>query len=704
MKAKLKTSGGENEYLLSKDQRYLNRELSWLQFNRRILEEATDPSNPLLERLNFFCIGLTNLDEFFEIRVAAIKQQIEAKALLEYPDGMSPFECLGAIRSFVRELIAQYRQCWIEDLLPALKTNGIYIIKPYELPDYYQQWLRSLFQKEILPLLTPMVLDPAHPCPLIPNKAVAILLYGKFPPNRPGGRSLLRWAIVTIPHTLPTLIELPTQDRTHQYVFIYELVKWAVPELFPGVKINGTWLFRVTRNSELYVREDEYESLLAAVEIGIRNRRRGAVVRVETERGISQQCRRKLQKITKVDEEDIYEIEAPLDPLALRDLYNPARFPSLCFKPFVPSVAPRLRGRPDIFAAIKEGDILLHHPYESFESVIQLLEQAAQDPNVFLIKQTLYRTGGDPRIIQPLKDAAMAGKQVTVIVELKARFDEEENMRWAKELQELGANVIYGVLGLKVHCKMLLIVRRESNGLQRYVHISTGNYNPKTAFLYTDLGLMSADPRLGEEVAHLFNVMTGLCGYRKGQVLLAAPFELHERFLDLINRERYNALKGLPARIIAKMNGLTEPSIIDALYQASEAGVKIDLIVRGICCLRPGVPGLSSKIEVRSIIGRFLEHARIYYFENAGQPELYVGSADWMPRNLFRRIETVFLIQDDFLRTRIINEILMTQLKDNKRTRLLQPDGSYLRIRPAPGELAIDSQQEFLQSAIEQVK
>lgn len=683
--------------------RYLNRELSWLEFNKRVLEEASDPRNPLLERLNFFCIASSNLDEFFEIRVAGIKQQIEARATLIYPDGLTPSECLEAIRKEVRLIIQRQDACWAE-LHQLLSQEGVRILRPEQLSQSELCTLRQRFYQEIEPVLSPIALDPAHPCPLIPHKVLCLLILGRFPASLKETRKRRRWALLTLPRSLPRLIELTADQKEDRYVLLCDIVRWFLPEILPGVQILGSWFFRVTRNSELYVKEDDQESLLEAVEREIRRRLRGAVVRVETESGIPEMAKARLAQLTGVDPLDIYELNSPLEPEGLRKLYRPERFPTLCFRSFVAPESPRLKGREDIFAAIREADILLHHPYENFDSVLRLLQQASRDPDVIAIKQTLYRTGGDPAIIKPLKEASQTGKHVTVVVELKARFEEEENVRWARELQEVGAQVIYGVLGFKVHCKMLLIVRREQDGIRRYLHLSTGNYNPKTSQQYADLGLLTCNPQFGAEAARLFNVMTGLCSYRPGSILMVAPFTLHTRMIELIRREIKHAKEGLPARIIAKVNALVEPTLIDALYEASQAGVQIDLIVRGICCLRPGVKGLSENINVRSIVGRFLEHARIFYFHNAGQPEVYIGSADWMPRNFFYRIETVFPIFDGLLKERIVHQILHLQLRDNFRARILQPDGTYLRLHPKEGEPIIDSQEELLKAALESAK
>ena len=678
-------------------QRYLNRELSWLEFNQRVLEEARDPANPLLERVKFLAITGSNLDEFFEVRVAGLKQQVASGARVRSPDGLTPDACLRAIARRVRRMVDEQGRCWREELVPALDREGIRFLDPARLEGADRAWLDAFYRAEVRPVLTPLAIDPAHPFPRLQNKSLNLVAQVRRPRRR---RLRYQLTVVQVPRVLPRLVQLPREDGGADYVFLGRLIAHYLPDLLAGETIAGAWLFRVTRNSELYVDEQDSPNLLEAVETEVHNRLKGAAVRLEVEDGCPREITRELLEMLHLGEADLYRVQGPLNPARLMMLCEGPRAPELRDPPFVPPVAPALREEPDLFAAIRAGDVLLHHPYESFESVVDFLQQAAADPRVLAIKQTLYRTGGDARIIGALMDAVKNGKQVTAVVELRARFDESNNIRWARQLEDAGVHVIYGVVGYKIHCKTTLVVRRDDDGIRRYLHLGTGNYNPTTARLYTDLGLLTCRPELGEDVTDLFNLITGLCEFRGTRRLLVAPHQMHPRFLELIRRETEHARRGLPARIIAKMNALVVTEIIEALYEASQAGVQVDLIVRGICCLRPGVPGLSENIRVRSIVGRFLEHSRIFYFENACRPEVYVGSADWMPRNFFKRIEVVFPIEDGRLRERIITQILGLQLADNVKARELLPDGTYRRVAPRPGEPRLNSQEELLRQAL----
>lgn len=678
-------------------QRYLNRELSWLEFNQRVLEEARDPANPLLERVKFLAITGSNLDEFFEVRVAGLKQQVASGARVRSPDGLTPDACLRAIARRVRRMVDEQGRCWREELVPALDREGIRFLDPARLEGADRAWLDAFYRAEVRPVLTPLAIDPAHPFPRLQNKSLNLVAQVRRPRRR---RLRYQLIVVQVPRVLPRLVQLPREDGGADYVFLGRLIAHYLPDLLAGETIAGAWLFRVTRNSELYVDEQDSPNLLEAVETEVHNRLKGAAVRLEVEDGCPREITRELLEMLHLGEADLYRVQGPLNPARLMMLCEGPRAPELRDPPFVPPVAPALREEPDLFAAIRAGDVLLHHPYESFESVVDFLQQAAADPRVLAIKQTLYRTGGDARIIGALMDAVKNGKQVTAVVELRARFDESNNIRWARQLEDAGVHVIYGVVGYKIHCKTTLVVRRDDDGIRRYLHLGTGNYNPTTARLYTDLGLLTCRPELGEDVTDLFNLITGLCEFRGTRRLLVAPHQMHPRFLELIRRETEHARRGLPARIIAKMNALVVTEIIEALYEASQAGVQVDLIVRGICCLRPGVPGLSENIRVRSIVGRFLEHSRIFYFENACRPEVYVGSADWMPRNFFKRIEVVFPIEDGRLRERIITQILGLQLADNVKARELLPDGTYRRVAPRPGEPRLNSQEELLRQAL----
>jgi polyphosphate kinase len=503
-------------------------------------------------------------------------------------------------------------------------------------------------------------------------------------------------AVVQLPRILPRMINLPRVDGRQDYVYLGGLIGHHLADLFPGTKILGYWPFRVTRNSELYIDEEETANLLKAVETELHNRRKGDAVRLEIDHQCPELVRDVLLKTLRLGEDDLYLIDGPLNPTRLMTLYEGDHSPELRDPPFVAPVAATLRDRPDVFAAIRERDILLHHPYENFDSIVNFLEQSASDPDVLAIKQTLYRTGGDPRIIGALENAVKNGKQVTAVVELRARFDEANNISWARQLEEAGVHVVYGLVGYKIHAKSCLVVRREGHNIKRYVHLSTGNYNPTTARLYTDLGLLTCRADFGEDATNFFNLLTGICQFQGMRKLLVSPFELHDRLLQMISREVQNAKQGLPARIILKVNSLAEPRVIEALYRASDAGVKIDLIVRGICCLRPGLKGISENITVRSIVDRFLEHSRIYYFENACQPQLFISSADWMPRNFFRRIELAFPIEDGVLRERLINEVLAVSLTDNTKARFLRSDGTYQKVAPAKNQKPRRSQSEFM--------
>ena len=654
---------------------FLNRELSWLEFNQRVLDEALNPATPLLERVKFFCIVSSNLDEFFEVRVAGLKQQIESDVVERSVDGRTASETFRAIAKRAHAMVAQQYECWNEELVPALQRNGIRFLDVPELVEADREWIGRFYRTEVLPVLTPLGIDPAHPFPQLLNKSLNIVL--ELEAKRAGRREK-RLAVVQVPRLLPRLIKLPRDDGRQDYVFLGQIIKHHLPDLFQGTRILGHWLFRLTRNSELYIDEEEIANLLKAVENELHNRRKGDAVRLEVERGCPHELTSALLRRLRLTEDDLYEIDGPLNPSGLMHICKGDHSPELRDPPFVAPAAKALQGKPDVFAAIRERDILLHHPYESFSSVVEFLEKAAADPKVLAIKQTLYRTGGDTRIVGALMNAVRNGKQVTAVVELRARFDEANNIQWARQLEEAGVHVVYGLVGYKIHAKVLLVVRRDPDGIRRYVHLATGNYNASTAKLYTDAGLFTCKPSFGEDATNLFNLLTGICQYQGSQKFLVAPFDLHDRILKLIARETGHARQGLPARIIAKVNSLVDERIIAALCEASQAGVKIDLIVRGICCLRPGLPGVSENISVRSIVDRFLEHHRIYFFENSAQPEVFLSSADWMPRNFFRRIEVAFPIEDGILRDRVINDLLAVTLEDNVKARHLQTDGNYV--------------------------
>ena len=671
---------------------YINRELSWLAFNRRVLEEAQDHSQPLLERVRFLGIVTSNLDEFFEVRVAGIKQQIEHESDDAGPDGMSARQTFDAIRQDVLKMIEDQYLLWNDELLPALGKHGVYLHDFKTLNKHDQAWATNYFREEVFPVLTPLAVDASHPFPQLQNKSHNLFLLLKRP-ERPNENL---HAVVAIPRVLPRLVRIPhpKTDEWH-YILIQNLIQNHIHDLFPGLKVEEVYGFRITRNSDLYIDEEEAENLLRTIEDELRKRARGNAVRLEIEHGCPADMRQVLLEIFKLGEDDIYPVNGPLNFLHLMPLASIDALASLRDKPYVPIVSHILPAGCDYFRIIRQRDVLLHHPYQSFSSVVEFLEHAASDPAVLAIKMTLYRTSGNSPIVQSLIDAAESGKQVTVLVELRARFDEANNIVWARQLEEAGVHVVYGLVGLKTHCKVLMVVRRDEDRLRHYLHLGTGNYHPSTARFYTDLSLFTADHDLGEEVAMLFNTLTGLSEFTGVKQLLVAPFQMHDLFLKLIRHERDLARQGKEARIIVKLNSLVEESMIAALYEASQAGVKIDLIVRGICCLRPGVKGVSENIRVISIVGRFLEHSRIFYFGNGGKPKVYLGSADWMPRNLFRRVEVVFPVLDPGLAKRIIDVILPAYLSDCVKARVLGSDGVYRRAVCPPGQEPTQAQLTF---------
>ncbi|MGA2748318.1 MAG: polyphosphate kinase 1 [Verrucomicrobiota bacterium] len=678
--------------------RFFNRELSWLEFNQRVLEEARDPANPLLERLKFFCITSSNLDEFFEVRVAGLKQQIESGVVRRSPDGLTPAETLRAVQERIRRMVHDQYVCWREQLAPDLEREGIRFLKPAQLGAGDLAWLENFYRGEVRPVLTPLAIDPVHPFPQLLNKSLNIIVQVEMKTGRDNLRHL---AVVQAPRVLPPVVQLPREDGRRDYVFLGQVIGHFLGDLFPGTKIRGYWHFRVTRNSELYIDEQDSGNLLKAVENELHNRRKGDAVRLEADHDCPESIRKALLGTLRLTEDDLDLVDGPLYPARLMALYEGDHSAHLRDAPFAAPPTASLRRATDLFAAIRKGDILLHHPFESFDTVVEFLEKAARDPAVLAIKQTLYRTGGDTRIVGALMEAAANGKQVTAVVELRARFDEANNIQWSRRLEEAGVHVVYGLVGYKIHCKMSLVVRKEGGRIRRYVHLSTGNYNATTARLYTDVGLLTCRPDFGEDATNVFNLLTGIGHYQPTKKLLLAPFELHRRMLSLIERETENARRGRRARIIAKMNALLDGEIIQALYRASQAGVRIDLLVRGICCLRPQVPGVSERITVRSIVDRFLEHSRLFYFENAGRPEYWVGSADWMPRNFFRRIEAIFPIEDPALRRRVKHELLGLPLADNVNAWFLQADGIYRRAA-ANGDPPLRSQVEFIRRATRQ--
>ena len=676
---------------------FFNRELSWLEFNQRVLDEALDPAVPLLERVKFLGITHSNLDEFFEVRVAGLKQQIESEGVHRTPDGLTASECLRVVTRRVRTLVREADRCWSEDLKPALESQGFGFLKPGMLEETDRQWLSAYYQEKVYPVLTPLAVDPSHPFPQLLNKSLNLITRIRTPEGRDPGAT--RLAIVQVPRVLPHLVRLPRLDGRRDSVFLSDLIGANLAGLFGVPKVDDWWLFRVTRNSELYIDEEEVSNVRLAVEAELHNRRKGEAVRLEVSADCPEEIRRELLATLGLEAHDLYAIEGPIAPGRLMAIVEGDHSPELRDVPFVAPGVEGLQEGADVFETLRRGDLLLHHPYESFDGVLQFLQQAAADPRVLAIKQTLYRTGGDRRIVGALMDAVKNGKQVTVVVELKARFDEANNIAWSRRLEEAGVHVVYGVVGYKVHAKVCLVVRRDDDGIRRYVHLGTGNYNPSTARLYTDLSLLTCRPDVGEDATTLFNLLTGVCQHRPTRQLILAPFELHQRVQTLIRRETDHARAGLPARIVAKMNALVDEETIGSLYEASQAGVEIDLIIRGICCLQPGVPGRSERIRVHSIIDRFLEHSRIWSFDNAGNPSVFVTSADWMPRNFFKRIEVAFPILDGRIRDRVLNEILRESLTDTAKVRQLQPDGSYRRSRQAATTDARRSQSRFMDLA-----
>ncbi|MGF1677931.1 MAG: polyphosphate kinase 1 [Candidatus Methylacidiphilales bacterium] len=676
---------------------FMNRELSWLEFNQRVLEEALDPSTPLLERVKFLCIVSSNLDEFFEIRVSGIRQLIDSHRNDPGPDGLSSQETFDRIHERVTTMMQEQYRLWSEELLPALEENHIRFLAMNELSEDDRQWAERFFHDEVFPVLTPLAIDPSHPFPHILNKSLNIIVVIE---GLEGADD--RYAIVQVPRVLNRLITLPHRPaQHHDFLFLSRLIMEHVQTLFPGVKVKGAHPFRVTRNSDLYIDEEEALNLLRSIEEELRNRNKGNAVRLEVEQGCPAEVRFYLQQKFRLNRKDMYVSEGPMNLVRLMPLTDLDTHPSLKAPAWSPVTAQALRDEPDFFEVIRQQDILLHHPYESFGSVVDFVEYAATDPKVLAIKMTLYRTSGDSPIVKALIDASNRGKQITVLVELKARFDEANNISWARRLEDAGVHVVYGLVGLKTHCKTLLVVRRDDDRIRHYCHLGTGNYHPKTARLYTDLGLLTTRPELTSEVAALFNAMTGMSYQPQFSKLLVAPFQMRDRFVEMIRREAEHARHGRPGRIFAKMNSLVDLSIILELYQASQAGVKIDLMIRGICCLRPGLEGVSENITVKSIVDQFLEHSRIFYFHNHGQDEVYLGSADWMTRNLSRRVEVIFPVEDPRLKDRMIHGVIALFQQDNVKARYILPNGMHVLPVREENEPAIRAQEVFMKRALE---
>jgi polyphosphate kinase len=667
--------------LLDSPSNFINRELSWLEFNRRVLQEASDPNNPLLERLKFLSISASNLDEFFEVRVASLVQQIEDGYNEGTSDGLTLVEERDRINRETHDFVDEQYDCWNGHLRPRLAEHGIRVLGLHELDSATKSFVEEYCEKELDPLLTPVTVDPAHPFPRVINKALCVA----FLLRRRRRSAMTYTGVVTVPRALPRLIRLPSEE-TDDFIFLADLVAFHAARMYHGYDIVSSAAFRVTRNSNLYLAEEEARSLLESVRAELHNRRKGDAVRMEIEADADGEIIERLRGVFELDPWQVFSVNGPVNLSRLFNVYEQTKHPELKFKTFVPRELRLTAKSQDLFEELRRHDVLLHHPYDSYDAVISFIESASEDDRVLSIKQTLYRTN-EHSLIVPALIAAAAKKEVTAVVELKARFDEASNIKWARDLEDAGVQVFHGLVGLKTHCKLSLLVRRDPDGItRRYVHIGTGNYNATTARIYTDLSLMTADPEITGAVHDVFSFLTAYAENPSYGPLLVAPLDLAEKVLALIEREADHARQGRPARIIAKMNALLDKKVITALYQASQAGVEIDLLVRGICALRPGVRGISDRIKVRSIVGRFLEHSRIYYFGNGGEEEVYIGSADWMPRNLYERVEVLTPLKDPMAVERVRYEILESYLADNLKTRVLTQDGSYRRIWQTPGK------------------
>ena len=683
--------------LLDNSAYYINRELSWLAFNRRVLEEAEDVRNPLLERLKFLSISASNLDEFFEVRVAGLVQQIEDGYTEAGQDGLTTLQERDALSVETHEFVEDQYRCWNEDLRPALAQNGIRVLSLHELDARARVFVDEYCERELDLLLTPVTVDPAHPFPRVINKALCVA----FLLRRRRRSSMTYTGVVTVPRALPRLVRLPSEG-TVDFIFLADLVGHHAARMYHGYDIVSSAAFRVTRNSNLYLAEEESRNLLESVRTELHNRRKGDAVRLEIEAAADPEIIERLRTNFDLEPWQVFPVNGPVNLSRLFNIYEQTEHLELKFKPFIPRELRLTAKSQDLFEELRRHDVLLHHPYDSYDAVVSFIESAVEDPQVLSIKQTLYRTSEHSLIVPALMSAA-SKKEVTAVVELKARFDEASNIRWARDLEDAGVQVFHGLVGLKTHCKLSLLVRRDPDGVtRRYAHLGTGNYNTTTARIYTDLSLLTADPQVTGAVHDVFSFLTAYAEHPSYDPLLVAPLDLAEHCLALIAREAEHARHGRPAHIIAKMNALLDKNVIMALYRASQAGVHIDLMVRGICALRPGIRGVSDRIHVRSIVGRFLEHSRIFYFANGGQEEVYLGSADWMPRNLYERVEVIFPVKDEFLRERIRQEILEAYLADNLKSRLLQKDGTYVRVwkaqgkrKPPSGDAAF-SAQDFL--------
>jgi len=654
---------------------YINRHLAWLEFNRRVLEEALDPHNPLLERVKFLAITASNLDEFVEVRLAGLLQEVEHGSQKVGPDGLSPQALLPELAAGIRRFVTDQYNCWNQKLRPALSHEHIRILPMDKLNNAQRDAADLFYARQVDPLLSPVTIDPAHPFPHVLNKALCVA----FLLRRRGRASGSYVGVVTVPRKLPRLVRLQGTSETIDYVFLHDLIANHARNLYRGYEVLSAGAFRVTRNSNLYLHEEEARNLLETVDTQLHNRRKGDVVRLEVDAEAATEIVELLRARFALREWQVFKTNGPVNLSRLFSLAEQTPRPDLKFRSFVPRMLELTANNKNLFEQLRKNDVLLHHPYDAYDPVVNLIEAAARDPQVLSIRQTLYRTSEDSPIVRALMEAAQT-KEVTVVVELKARFDEASNIRWARSLEDAGVQVSHGVVGLKTHCKLALLVRHDPDGeIRRYAHLGTGNYNHSTARFYTDLSLLTADPHITLAVQSVFNFLTARSERGSYRPLFLAPSDLATNCVELIDREAANARRGRAARIIAKVNALLDPKIIQALYRASQAGVEIDLIVRGGCALRPGIRGLSHRIRVRSLVGRFLEHSRIYYFENAGEPEIYLGSADWMPRNLYERVEVMFPVSDCDIRSRIYDEILVNYLQDTAKSRILNRDGTYTR-------------------------
>jgi polyphosphate kinase len=696
---------------------FINRELSWLEFNGRVLDEARDASVPLLERLKFLAIVAANLDEFFMIRVAGLKQQLSGNVAETPADGLTAAEQLSAISARAHAMVAEQYRVWREEIGPGLERAGVRLMRATQLTPEQKAPLSAYFSREVWPVLTPLAVDPGHPFPMLGNRSLnlAILLHKE---REKVARRQTMVAVVQVPSVLARLTDVvaaappapsadgspaPTPPVRLSSMLLEDLIAMHAGDLFPGFRVVGCSTFRVTRNSDLSIDEDEADDLLKTIQKELRRRERGSAVRLEIAHDSPPEIVTFLRTALRLENDDVYMVDGPLHLADLGPIHGRDELRDVKDEPFSPQIVPPLQEYDDIFRVIAQRDILLQHPYESFEDVVEFISEAADDPGVLAIKQTLYRTSADSPIVRALIRAAENGKQVTAVVELKARFDEAPNIQWARALEDAGVHVVYGLIGLKTHCKVSLVVRREAHKIKRYVHLSTGNYNPSTARIYGDLSYFTARDAYADDAGALFNLLTGYSSPPSWKRFAVAPIGLQERIVSLIERETALGARG---RIVAKMNALVDATVIKSLYRASQAGVQIDLIVRGICCLRPGVPGISDNIRVMSIVDRFLEHARIFYFENGGKREVYLSSADWMPRNFQRRVEVMFPVDDDELRDRVVDEILGIALGDNVKARRLQADGTYVRVRhdPASGKPPLRSQYRFMELAREKAQ